>query len=48
MADEREKGLYSVKHKTSAVIPIGSCIDVSFGLHQELRNLEVTMMSTEV
>ena len=48
MADEREKGLYSVKHKTSAVILDVSCIDVSFGLHQELRNLEVTLKSTVV
>ncbi len=48
MADETEKGLYSVKHKTSAVILFLSCIDVSFGLHQELRNLEVTLISTEV
>ncbi len=48
MADEIEKGLYSVKHKTSAVIPIVSCIDVSFGLHQELYNLEVTLISTVV
>ncbi len=48
MADKMEKGLYSVKHKTSAVILFLSCIDVSFGLHQELRNLEVTMKSTVV
>ncbi len=48
MADEMEKWLYSVKHKSSAVILDASCIDVSFGLHQELRNLEVTMKSTAV
>ena len=48
MADEREKGLYSVKHKSSAVILDVSCIDVSFGLHQELRNMEVTFSSTAV
>ena len=48
MADEREKGLYSVKHKSSAVILFLSCIDVSFGLHQELYNLEVTIYSTVV
>ena len=48
MADEMEKGLYSVKHKSSAVILDVSCIDVSFGLHQELRNLEVIITSTEV
>ncbi len=48
MADEKEKGLYYVKHKSRAVILFVSCIQVSFGLDQELYNLQMILPSTVV
>ena len=48
MADEREKELCAVKHKSRAVILLGSCIDVSFRLDQNTCNFEVIVKSTPV
>jgi hypothetical protein len=48
LADERGKELCAVKHKSRAVVRFVSCINVSFGLDQELCKLEVIILSTVV
>ena len=48
LAEERGKELCAVKHKSRAGILLGSCIDVSFRLDQNMCNFEVIVKNTPV
>jgi len=48
LADERERELCAVKHKSRAGIRFVSCIDVSFRLDQNTCNFEMIVKSTPV